>query len=350
MAKTKLKKEAAPGFQADDSRLRALQRFLPPIIGFMSILALMSFYLSWWLLDIYVSFIPQIVITLVALYVIVFAIYGRFIVRDGWKSQWASVSALDEFVLFFSAAVLFYVLFSSVLIIDTGSTTRQEPNLKVATYNINYQNSSIDRAAKYFKQENIDILALEEARPEFVEEARQILDYPYSYVTDCDCSAEDTEVAIISKYPIGFSRSVVEHQNGIILRSEIQLDHKKRIAVYAVHISPPFNNSWYQLRNDFIAKLSEQVVEENLPTIVMGDFNTTIFSPVMQDFISSNESVLDNIAEYSWPKCSWNKFSNIVCARIDHIFVASQFELGKRYMGENFGSDHKPVIAEIAIN
>ena len=342
-------KNSKPAAPTDDSRLRKIQLVLPWLVCLLSVLALLSFHVSWWLLDIYVSFLPQIIIVLVTLYVVVFAIYGRFIVRDGWNSCWGSISSLDEFMLISSGLILMFLLASSVLVVGTVDASEREPNLKIGTYNVLYSNPSISGAAEYFKREQVDIIALQEARPEFVEQTRNILGYDYATVSDCDCSAKDTEVAIISKYPIANAETIIQHKNGGVRRAEVNLDANNTLAVYVVHIPPPFSSDWHKLRDSLLSKIENRVQQEELPVVVMGDFNSTIFSPAMQDFINNNEPKINNVSQYSWPKCSWFGFGAVSCARIDHIFVSTDYEIGNRTIGEGFGSDHRPVLVEVVV-
>lgn len=313
-------------------------------------LAAASLHLRFWLLDIYASFTPQIFLFAITLYIVLVALYGRFIILEGWIACWRSIGLKEAAMFAASTFFTFYIVTSSVTIIRPVPQNTINHNLTVGTYNKLYKNDEIYNAAYFFKNKKADVIAMQEADPRFVEETRNILGYDYVEKTDCDCSAQDTEVAIISKYPLENTKVVAQHKNGAIIRTEVKVDYDTKVAVYALHIPPPFNSEWYGLRNEFFSKLSQKLEEDKMRSIVMGDFNTTIFSPVMQEFIKTNQYELDNMSETVWPECSWNGYSDVACARIDHVFVSRQFGVGRSYIGEGYGSDHKPVVVELLVN
>jgi len=320
------------------------------ILIFLNIIFLsISLNFEYWLLDIYVSFVPQILIALAFKYIVLGLLCLRVARRSSWPKLMKLITKQEKLIFGSGFLVAIYItLFSTTIIQSQPKAT--DHNLTVGTYNILYTNDSIDGAANFLASKNIDIVALQEAKPEFVEQMKQKLGYEYSEVSDCDCDAEDTETGIVSKYPLSNTKTVIEHSNGIILRTEAQITADKKVAIYAVHIPPPFNQHWYLLRNDFTKKLTEVVQEDPLETIVMGDFNTTIFSPAAREFIDDNSTKITNISDRVWPSCSWFGYSVIACVRIDHIYVSNSFGIGRSYIGEGFGSDHRPIVVDLLIN
>jgi endonuclease/exonuclease/phosphatase (EEP) superfamily protein YafD len=319
------------------------------LAGFL-LLAILSQFVQYWLLDIYVSFTPQVVIVLGLGYLLFASAYIAIYKKFGSKRAKKLLSKKELKFGIFAATGYIALAAYSLTVFAPHKVINDQPNLKVATYNVLYSNSDIGPAAEYFKQNGVEILALQEARPEFVEQTKNVLGYNYVEITDCDCSAKDTEVAIVSKYPLSNAKAVIQHQNGGVLRAEAQIDQDTKVAVYAVHIPPPFNEQWYLQRNDFTMRLAEFVEQDQLPTIMMGDFNTTVFSPSLKTLIDKTDSKISNVATTRWPECSWYGFGVITCARIDHVFVPKEFTLTKTYINQGFGSDHRPVIAELKTN
>jgi endonuclease/exonuclease/phosphatase family metal-dependent hydrolase len=313
-------------------------------------IAALSLHLEFWLLDIYASYIPQLFLLTITLYILLTALYGRFIIRDGWHTCWKFIGWKEGIMFVASGVLTLYIAIYSTHIITPVPPNSIKHNLTVGTYNKLYTNQEIYQAAYYFEGKQVDILALQEASDEFIDEAQKILGYDYVERTNCNCSADDTEVAIISKYPLKNTRMVAQDDNGAILRSEAVIDLDTTIAIYAVHIPPPISKEFYELRNNNIELLAKSVRDDELKSIIMGDFNTTIYSPAMGNFIDQTKTRVDNISETSWPKCSWFGYGDVFCARIDHIMVSRQFGIGERFIGPGYGSDHRPVVVQLLVN
>ncbi len=332
------------------SKLLFFIHFVRWLLLFIILLTVTALNYEFWLLDIYVSYIPQIFIFIFTLFILIFTLYGRHIIRDGWTVCWASIGIKDAAMFGVASMMTLYIVVSSLLIINPDPVDAIKPNLTVGTYNMLYTNPEIFHAAYFFDSNDADIITLQETKPEFVEEAKAILEYKYSEITTCDCSAEDTEIAIISKFPLSNTTIIAQSQNGAILRTEVKIDDDTTIAVYAVHIPPPVSNVSFQLRDDFIDQLKTVLKTDSLDTVVMGDFNTTIFSPAMQQFVDDTSYKMNNSSETAWPKCSWFGYGDLTCARIDHIFVSNEFIQGERFRGSGFGSDHRPLAVQLLIN
>ena len=330
-------------------KLRILISFIILVLLIIQALLLISLTIQYWLLDIYVSFLPQILIVSGFILIVLLACVAVYSKSVSWNKFYKSLSKKELSSLAIALVLLVSVGLYSHKIIEPKPVSGRH-NLVVGTYNVLYTNDQIDEAAGYFKSMNTDILAMQEARPDFVETARKIMGYDYKAVSDCDCSAGDTEVAIVSRYPLTNAKTIIEHQNGGVLRAEATLDDGKKVAVYAVHIPPPYSSEWYNLRNDFTETLTNAVNQDELDVVMLGDFNTTIFSPSMRGLISGAEDKVANTSENSWPECSWFGYGLPTCVRIDHIYVSNNFEIDSRYIGDGFGSDHRPVIAELQIN
>jgi len=96
---------------------------------------------------------------------------------------------------------------------------------------------------------------------------------------------------------------------------------------------------------------------DNLPIIVMGDFNCTPDAPPYLKLTEAfRDARLVGRADESEPNSTWNGFNEIVPGRIiDHIFVNDRVQVqnfaihNPKTAGGRFASDHLPVVATISL-
>ncbi len=226
--------------------------------------------------------------------------------------------------------------------------SRNNSNLTVGTFNKLYRSTNFSDDAGAIAASQVDIFSLQEVSENEVRLLRERVNYEYSYITECDCSADDTEVGLISKFPIINAKTIYEHQNAVIARTVIDSELHGRFVVYLVHMHVPYQSQSYKLRKTTYEILSEAINGESLPTFAVGDFNTTIYSPDMQNFMRDTPTVR-NIVARSWPRCTWYGYSELACARIDYVFAPTGSIAYGIEIGQEDNSDHRSVIVELSL-
>ncbi len=157
-------------------------------------------------------------------------------------------------------------------------------------------------------------------------------------------------VAIFSKLP--FVSSEVDQlvrtaTDSPVIFVDVQVgDQRLRIA--GIHTLSPTDRIRLQIRNDQLAEMSSLLSRTDEPTIVMGDFNCTPWSPYLGDFIKRTgyrDSRQGFGLQPSWPTGLWP------CRiPIDHAFVSDQVHVHTRHLGKDGGSDHFPLILEVSVS
>ena len=113
------------------------------------------------------------------------------------------------------------------------------------------------------------------------------------------------------------------------------------VTVLAAHtMRPPhFTHQLMQMRG-----MSDVITAAGGAHIVLGDFNATPYSHMLQTF---NElSGLELVTHLP----TWPSFVGLPQIAIDHIFISPDLRVaGPPRIGSPAGSDHYPVIAEIAV-
>ncbi|MDX1522528.1 MAG: endonuclease/exonuclease/phosphatase family protein, partial [Anaerolineae bacterium] len=220
--------------------------------------------------------------------------------------------------------------------------------LKVMSYNKLWRNGNINAMQDLIRQEDPDIILLQEIYPKTARKLKERLadDYPDSELH----LAYDPYLyqAIISRYPLTPAASAPKH--GRVQKVTVHTPDGP-IAVWNVHPHPPL--PWSRQYRE-IARLVDDIAAVEGPLIVGGDFNTT-------DQAETYRMINQHLANAHW-EAGWGfgfsfpsthrRFKGVVplpsLIRIDHIFYSDHFyALTAGTVARSGGSDHLPVVAEL---
>jgi len=224
-------------------------------------------------------------------------------------------------------------------------TTREEASsasVSYATYNKLYISDNLDAAYRIFEQSDVDIVSFQEITSDEIDHYSEKLGFEYSDITNSSASAGGSEIGIVSRYEIISSNSIELTNTTIALRSEIRLPGGDIIAVYTVHIPPPFSPGAYSSGVKSLNALSMQIQNEQLPVLMAGDFNTTVYSPKFKKLHDDVSDKLQLAFNDQTPACSWFG-PGPLCMRIDHLFYSDEFTLEQIRIEKYTGSDHRIV-------
>lgn len=80
--------------------------------------------------------------------------------------------------------------------------------------------------------------------------------------------------------------------------------------------------------------------------IVCGDFNTVPWASAFRRFVSSTG--LTDLYAGSWPAYSWPTWSPLLRVPLDHCLVSGGLTVVARRFGPDLGSDHFPLVVDVA--
>lgn len=114
--------------------------------------------------------------------------------------------------------------------------------------------------------------------------------------------------------------------------------------IFVAHPTPPITTRSATLRNDYLEKVAAEVQKED-SVIVVGDLNTTPYSPVFKDFLIQTELVPagGNLTHpRTWP--TW--LPDLLRIPIDHGFM-SQGVRASIVPADRIEGDHLPILIHI---
>ena len=192
---------------------------------------------------------------------------------------------------------------------------------------------------------NPDFIAVLEINNSWMNELKALKkDYLYSIVFPRE---DNFGIAFFSKAPILKSEKYDFGNIGIPSISAVMSMNGKNITVIATHPLPPVSKDSVSFRNRHIAELGRSATNTKGAVMVLGDMNTTSWTPVFKDMIKTsglNDSRRGFGVQSSWP-------ADIFFMRIpiDHCLFSDEIKITNREVGPFIGSDHFPVIIDFTI-
>jgi endonuclease/exonuclease/phosphatase (EEP) superfamily protein YafD len=101
------------------------------------------------------------------------------------------------------------------------------------------------------------------------------------------------------------------------------------------------------MRNDVFRALPDAIAKISPgPIIVAGDFNCTPWSPLFADLLAATGLHDSALGFGTWP--TWYSSLLPLGIKIDHVLVAHGVAVRNHQVGHDVGSDHFPVIVDLA--
>jgi endonuclease/exonuclease/phosphatase (EEP) superfamily protein YafD len=225
--------------------------------------------------------------------------------------------------------------------------------LKVMSFNIKIENTHLDRIVNSIKSTDPDLALLVEIDAEITKNIGvKIIDrFPYSF------RSPGGDLAVLSKLPLEDSsgeKLLGSKDTHLITHIKYR---NKQIQIIGVHPFVPIKSATFNRRNLQIDALANYLQLKQSPTILMGDFNLSPWSPYYRQFI--DKTSLHNTRYGFGILPSWIRPSTYVKLPhlllpllnipIDHIFVSKDFKVVNTYVGDNGNSDHAPIISELTM-
>jgi endonuclease/exonuclease/phosphatase (EEP) superfamily protein YafD len=253
------------------------------------------------------------------------------------KKRWLLVSAfciiinLAEIVPWYFPAPAF-----------AGATPGQ--NLRILHSNVLRSNRRYSEVISLVKAEQPDIAVFVEVNTSWAKELSVLSEiFPY-YSNQQESEAFGS--AIYSKLPLenAFVKAFSNRRKSLSADVKFQ---GKIISLILVHPTVPIKQQSFIARNKQLAAIGEYAAQVKNPLIVVGDFNTTMWSPFYKNMVKTAK--LRNARSGFGILPTWPTFLPLAYIPIDHFLVSKEIGVLKIRTGRNVGSDHLPLITDLVI-
>ncbi len=235
---------------------------------------------------------------------------------------------------------------SSLMAAQAPAWVAQGHHLRVMSANLLLVNHDTDGIAQEIRAARPDLLLVQELTPEWASrfdsaELRALLPHRTTVVRD-----DAFGIGLYSRLPL---QTETFDLLGIpALRAQVRLGTRD-LTVYNVHTLPPRTRAYAAKWNRMMAALTERLDRERGSLLVGGDLNATPYTRWYRTLVSSrlrgaHEDRGRGLAT-TWP----NGLMPYPPIRLDHVLVSREVAVLDVREGEGRGSDHRPVIADIAL-
>lgn len=292
------------------------------------------FYRFFWIFDLLVNFRVQYLV------VSVFSITFFLFIKN------------RNFLIIATLTFLINVLFITPYLlphhpVEQNIKTRSENSVPLKIFHSNVLSSNTNYRGLMDQIENIhpDIILLQEINEHWISNISRIRDH---YPFNIEIPREDNfGIALYSKHPV--LNHAINHWGGFDIPSiEATLNiNNVQFTLIATHPLPPINKRYYESRNRQLASAAARAKEIHHATIILGDMNVTPWSAHYR--ILEKDTGLRNVSSGAIFLPTWPAALLPMMIPIDHGLVSSHFTIKDARTGDNFGSDHLPLIIDLEL-
>lgn len=222
--------------------------------------------------------------------------------------------------------------------------------LRVLSANVSHDNPTPGTLLAEIEREDADLVVLLEYTPRWQQAVSRRRSFTEAYPERYEVVRDDASgVALFAKFRLADAKSV-NVDGWPIVRTTVRLSGQP-VRIYGIHAAAPDRNGARHRRQHERIRALLAAEPDDRALVVAGDFNA---APYDQSYGAYGDLGLDEAHEQrgrgfawtypnsaGWPR-SWLK------VRIDHVFVSEDLVAVRIREGRGTGSDHRPVIADIA--
>jgi len=260
----------------------------------------------------------------------------------------AALTRRRALILASAALVMVHVLFVAPRLgaEDVPDEASSSPQLRVLTANVMSQNTSREALGRELLGYDADVIALIEFTPAW-SDTLSALGITERFPHWVEFHQKGTQgIAVFSRLPIRDGR-IARAGGRPIARLDIEVGGEW-VHVVAAHPPPPHSDR--RALHYELTRLSDLADDIDGPLVVMGDMNSTLYNRALRHVLAGDLRCAHDARGRSLFATSWpNGTRRAPPALIDHVLVSSDIAVLDVREGDGEGSDHRPVIADLAI-
>ena len=222
-------------------------------------------------------------------------------------------------------------------------------SLRVMTYNISHGLASSAALVDVMERSDAEVIALQELPSGQADIVREELEdlYPHQVFYGKGFSG----IALLSQYPILDEESFTLKGPRPYLRAEVDVEGEP-LTIFVAHPVVRMGPGSRDAPGSSDMQTLAEMALGGGKTILLGDFN---FTDQNQDYRALTRAGLADAHRsagrglgLTYPKKGWSGGIRLPLVRIDFVFLTGEICAQRAWVGEDGGSDHLPVLADVA--
>jgi endonuclease/exonuclease/phosphatase (EEP) superfamily protein YafD len=211
------------------------------------------------------------------------------------------------------------------------------PFLRVVTFNLWVSQARLEDTIRFLREADADVIVLQEA----VHAGRIVTALRDAYPHVGPCPDDLCEVRLLARHPFGDAGRVARSDaNPPLVWVRFERDGLTHELV-GVHVAYPFEAERQQAHTEW---LSTFLAQRRHPLVLAGDLNLTPFSWKLAKLALSAGLRRHGTWRMSYPAHEWLPY-----VLLDNVLSTPDFATVAFRTGPRLGSDHLPVIADLAL-
>ena len=231
------------------------------------------------------------------------------------------------------------------------------PNYRVLSANLLVQNSQAQQIIEFVEQEQPDLalfMEVNDAMGTQLEALKSVLPYSSNQQTTYRLGT-----VLYSKTPLtAVQLQQFNTRSAVNMTAQVQASGQP-ISVVGIHPFPPVRPDLFDDRNQVFAAVADYVRSQSNPVILIGDFNTTMWSPyyrqlVRKSGLKSSRTGLGILP--TWPASlsylghpELNALTRLMQIPIDQCLASPALNVVGMHTGPDVGSDHLPIVVDFRL-
>ena len=237
-------------------------------------------------------------------------------------------------------------LFPNAVFNPSTSFASEPPgaSFRVLLANVQASNDQAEGLVEIIDTSSPDVIAIVEYNDQWGQRLAALEpNYPHRVVV---ADEGNFGIAVLSRWPIAVTQVIDIAGTAAI---DVEIDREGHtFAFLATHLVPPISAAMAAQRQRQLAVLTQRILADRNPLIVVGDFNLSPFSPYFSKFIADTK--LKDALRGNGPAITWPTFFPLLGIPIDHCLVSAHFSVENYYRAGSYGSDHFPIIVDLVEN
>jgi endonuclease/exonuclease/phosphatase (EEP) superfamily protein YafD len=216
--------------------------------------------------------------------------------------------------------------------------------VKLFFANVYFRNYQHKKLIRLIHDERPDVIGLVEVTSQWLRKLDALReDYPYRVAVPDEVFAG---IAVFSRLPLSDARVLQLGDTHLPAIAATLATAQGPVALVVVHPSSPGTPEYFEQRNRQVRALAEYARAAARPLVVAGDLNMSMWNRHYRPLVEAGG--LHNAREGQGVDATWPAGWPLGVP-IDHILATDDVQLRNFRVLRAFGSDHRPITADVAI-